>query len=460
MAGAMTNAYVLFTFALIVSAALTGCARPDTVLPIADLREIPQDCRDALGGNFVDGRLIAMDTQRRLAQEYRQAILAPWRDDYSPSQAGQVRALLDNYTCNPGCGENLLPREPGWAAGMLPIADLTDYPNCRRRAITVRNTSIRQLPTVEAVFRLPGRGEGSPFDRLQESAMWANTPLLVSHVSAGGAWVWVQSCFAAGWVSAGDVAYVDDELIAAWRSHPMAAIVRDGVCLRGAGGAFITTEHIGAVLPLSRSARPDADKSLEVLAAARMPDGAAKAVRVRLAPGEAEVFPVPATTGRLADLADLMLGQPYGWGGLYEQRDCSAMTRDLLAPLGVYLPRNSSEQAKAGKVVSLAGMSPAARERRILADGKGMLTLLGAPGHIMLYLGQRDGRALIMHNTWGVKVRNPDGSEGRKPIGCCCITTLQPGRELPDIMLPEADLRHAIEVMVLLPGTDDAEAKP
>lgn len=458
MADAMTDPYVLSTFVLIAMAALTGCVRPDVALPIADLREIPQNCRAALGDSFVDRPLIAPDAQRQLAKAYRRTILSPWHDDYLPSQAGQVRALLDNYIRNPGCGENLLPREPGWAAGMLAAANLGDFPNCRRRAITVRNTSVRQLPTVEAVFRLPGRGEGFPFDRLQESAVWANTPLLVSHVSAGGAWVWVQSCFAAGWVQAGDVAYVDDELVAAWRNHPLAAIVRDGVGLRGPDGTFVASEHIGAVLPLSGPARPDGDKSLEVLAATRMPDGAAKAVRVRLATGAAEVFPVPATTGRLADLADLMLGQPYGWGGLYEQRDCSAMTRDLLAPFGVYLPRNSSAQAKAGKVVSLAAMSMPAKERRILADGRGMLTLLGAPGHIMLYLGQRDGRALIMHNTWGVKVRNPDGSEGRKPIGYCCITTLRPGRELPNIMLPEADLRHAIEVMVLLPGAD-AEAK-
>ena len=84
-----------------------------------------------------------------------------------------------------------------------------------------------------------------------------------------------------------------------------------------------------------------------------------------------------------------------------------------------------------------------------------MLTLLGAPGHIMLYLGQRDSKALIMHNTWGVKVREPGGAEGFKLIGRCGITTLRPGAELPNILLPEADLLRAIEVMVLLDGGDN-----
>jgi hypothetical protein len=253
-------------------------------------------------------------------------------------------------------------------------------------------------------------------------------------------------------------------MVQAWRTHPQVAIVRDGVSLRGPDGAFIATEHIGAVLPFADAPAPAGAggtpaKNLEVLAAARLPDGAATPIRVRLEPGEAEMFPVPATAGRLADLADRMLGQPYGWGGLYEQRDCSAMTRDLFAPFGLYLPRNSSEQFRVGKVIPLAGTSGQAKERAILGGATPMLTLLGAPGHIMLYLGQRDSKALIMHNTWGVKVREPGGDEGFKLIGRCCITTLRPGIELPNVILPDGDLRHMINVMVRLDGLFD-KAKP
>ena len=445
-------------------AALAGCGAADAALPIADLREIPQNCRAALGPGFADRTLIAPDVQTQLAREYRQAILSPWRDGYLPRSTEEVRALFDKYARDGGCGENLVPRDAAWAGKMLPQANLGGYPNCRRRAIAVRNTSMRQLPTAEPAFLPPGLGIGYPFDRLQESALWANTPLFVAHVSAGGAWAWAESSFAAGWVPAADVAFVDDAMVDAWRRHPLAAIVRDGVSLRAPDGAFIATEHIGAVLPLADSYAPagagpgggtQPAAGLEVLAAARMPDGTATPIRVRLEPGQAEMFPVPATTARLADLADRMLGQSYGWGGLYEQRDCSAMTRDLFAPFGLYLPRNSSEQARSGKVIPLGGMSGQARQRLILRDGIPMLTLLGAPGHIMLYLGQRDGKALILHSTWGVKVRNPGGAEGYKLIGRCCITTLAPGAELPNIILPEADLLRAIEVMVLLDGGDN-----
>ncbi len=468
MTAAMTSCHFLFAFVVLALTTLAGCAAPDEQLPIADLQEIPQDCRSALGPGFADKTLIAPDNQARLADEYRQTILSPWWPDtlspgglasFSADPANEILRIFRHWP-NDTIGENLQPRPGGWSAALMREANGQDYPNRRLRAITVRNTSMRQLPTAEPAFLPPGKGIAYPFDRLQESAIWANTPILVTHVSRSGAWVWAKSCFSAGWVPAGDVAVVDNSFMNAWRTLPLVAIVRDGVSLRGPDGTFIATEHIGAVLPLAEASAPAGAggapaKNLEVLAAARMPDGAAKAIRVRLEPGEAEMFPVPATAGRLADLADRMLGQSYGWGGLYERRDCSAMIRDLFTPFGLYLPRNSSEQVRAGKAIPLGGMSGEAKERLILRDGAGMLTLLGAPGHIMLYLGQRDSKALIMHNTWGVKVRKPGGDEGFKLIGRCCITTLRPGIELPNVILPDGDLRHMINVMVRLDGGDN-----
>jgi len=137
----------------------------------------------------------------------------------------------------------------------------------------------------------------------------------------------------------------------------------------------------------------------------------------------------------------------------------------LVRTLWTVPARNSSEQVRSGKAIPLDGMSGPAKEQAIIARAVPMLTLLGAPGHIMLYLGQRDSKAMILHNTWGVKVRQAGGAEGFTVIGRCCITTLRPGIELPNVVLPEGDLRHMINVMVSLEGLFDkpqaatAEAK-
>lgn len=55
------------------------------------------------------------------------------------------------------------------------------------------------------------------------------------------------------------------------------------------------------------------------------------------------------------------------------------------------------------------------------------------PGHIMLYVGAYRGRALALHNLWGIKTEDR-GREGRHIIGRCVISTLDVGRSLPDHM--------------------------
>ena len=50
----------------------------------------------------------------------------------------------------------------------------------------------------------------------------------------------------------------------------------------------------------------------------------------------------------------------------------------------------------------------------------------------MLYIGNNNGRAIVFHNTWGIKTKDINGKEGRKIIGGSVITTLEPGKELPD----------------------------
>jgi hypothetical protein len=200
--------------------------------------------------------------------------------------------------------------------------------------------------------------------------------------------------------------------------------------------------------------------------------------RAAVLPSQACLLPLPLTVRNLGLIANQMLGQPYGWGGLGGYRDCSSTTHDLFVPFGLWLPRDSVDQARAGKAISLRGLSSADKERTVLEKGKPWLTLLRSPGHIMLYIGRRDSRAAMLHNFWGVKTTSeqraanvneratgprpvedstwretseprPVGS-GRLVIARCCITTLTPGAELPNI-LPGGTYLDMMESMVILP---------
>jgi hypothetical protein len=145
------------------------------------------------------------------------------------------------------------------------------------------------------------------------------------------------------------------------------------------------------------------------------------------------------------------MGQPYGWGGMYANRDCSAMTRDFMTPFGIWLNRNSSQQAKQGKRIPLAGLSAKDKEAIIKEKGIPLRTLIWMPGHIALYLGQYQGRPVIMHNTWGLKTKTPFFGEGRYIIGRTVITTLYPGAELPHLDSPSGLLINKITGMSTFP---------
>jgi cell wall-associated NlpC family hydrolase len=138
-----------------------------------------------------------------------------------------------------------------------------------------------------------------------------------------------------------------------------------------------------------------------------------------------------------------MIGQPYGWGGYGGNRDCSALLRDLFLPFGLWLPRNSAAQAKYGRVTSLAGLTPEAKEQTLLRQGQAFLSLVSMPGHIALYLGNYKGRALIFHSLWGLRMTSRPAifgaqRSGRALVGKAVVTTTTPGAEKENIATPHS----------------------
>jgi hypothetical protein len=126
------------------------------------------------------------------------------------------------------------------------------------------------------------------------------------------------------------------------------------------------------------------------------------------------------------------------------------MIRDLVAPFGIWLPRNSSAQAKyGGRFVSLSGLDAATKKRLIVTHGKPFLTLLWLKGHIMVYVGSPYGEPMALHNIWAVRVRDPNGQVQKVLIGRAVITDLEPGKSLPDFDSSQS-LLNRIEGMTFL----------
>ncbi|MHC1790372.1 SH3 domain-containing protein [Solidesulfovibrio sp.] len=426
-------------FALLLALLLSfGCAKPPPVAPpvqpvptgpgeVEDIRVLPQDLNAYLRPDTADRPLVAKEQMTLRLEGFLQEWLKPWSLAKTSVQRRDVEKIFQAYEKRPGFGHRNVRHEPSSAASLLAVADLRTFPNAVRKAITIRNTNQRAMPTSEPRFLDPSQpGEGYPFDYLQHTALPPATPLLVVHASRDGAWLYAESALTHGWVSAADVAYVDENVIREFSSPRLAAVIRDNVMVAEIGQGV----DIGAVFPL---AGPVDSGGVTVAVPVRGASGLAELRRVRLPAGTAVPMPMAMTPRNVAAVGNVMMRQPYGWGGLDDRRDCSALTHDLFVPFGFYLPRNSASQAAYGGSVPLGDLPGDQKEAAIIHQGVPFATLVWMQGHIMVYVGQYKGRPVVYHNMWGFRTFGENGRDGRLVVGRAVVTTLRAGEEVPAV---------------------------
>lgn len=397
---------------------------PEVSLPAAQLASVAVSVSDVV--------LLPLAEQLRHVDRARKSFFAPWhmeRTSLSPADAfWGTRALA----AKSGYAENLRPFPPQRWASLSRMQDMERFPLVAVPGIVIRNTSVRIMPTLRPFFLDPAlAGEGFPFDYFQNSALWVGTPILVAHVSTDRSWYFVETAVVSGWVPVEDVGLADAAFRSGYERGKMAALMADDIALLDRQGHYFGRGHIGALFPVRRHGTD----GWTLAVPARDPFGRAVMVEASVASGHAVMWPLALTSRRVAGLADAMAGQQYGWGGLFENRDCSSTMRDLFLPFGIWLPRNSSQQARhGGRMISLEGMDAEDKLQALRMHGVPFATLISLTGHIGLYLGlDAQGEPLLLHNVWGVRTKSADGREGRAVIGGLAITTLRPGEERSDV---------------------------
>ncbi len=359
-----------------------------------------------------------------LLEEFREHYFAPWsrtEPRYDPAETKQEMrktALATWY------GVNRRIVAPELMRDILDNCALDTFPSRSETAIAIAPSHMRGLPTRLPLFATQ---DSFPFDVLQYPNVKLNEPLRVLHASKDGIWLYVESAYSAGWLKARDVALADRGFIDAWMAFPQLVIVRDYATV--AVGRWETgyRAKIGTLLPLVMAGSGWWDVAVASAGEGRR----AVCTVARLPSGAAARFPLTFDPEYVAMIGDQFMGQPYGWGEMYGLRDCSATLRDFFLPFGIWLPRTAADQiSSTGGHRALAGLTPQEKEEAIRREGVPFLTLYYKPGHIMLYVGtDRDGRPLVFHNAWAVRVQGATG-EREHLIGKAVVTTLEPGKEL------------------------------
>lgn len=354
------------------------------------------------------------------------------------SQAIRVQRYDNSAGSRTTYGENFQPHTREWIRQIeanMALAQIDPdhaawHYDARRRGITVTNALVRQLPTNDpAFFDFREAGEGYPFDALQDSALRPGTPVYTLATSADGAWLLVFTPDLTGWVDARTVASVDASFVATWRAaaqRKLGAIVKGDLALGdiapgSTATTFRTIAPIGTVLPMLATRDGHAALLLPVADLQR------RAVIRTVVPGDdaAVAMPWVITPRHIAQVMKQQIGRPYGWGNTLFYNDCSAETRSLFAPFGIWLERHSSDQLRAGRRVDLRQSDTPTRLRYLAEHGRPLMTLIHIPGHIMLYLGNAtiDGKTvpITYQNIWGL---SPADNSRRNVIGGSVIFPL------------------------------------
>lgn len=443
----LEHSRLIFSFLFLLLAVMTGCFQQPEKGYIEDLSEMPQDPLQYVYSSGQRLPSVDQDGQEEMVREYRSKYFLPWHRDHSIYSRDKLYWGLKEFEGKTLFASQGLPYTGAWWASVRANAYQEGFPSMNRTGITVHTSHLRVLPTQEPVFFNPDQaGQGYPFDMMQNSVLWTSTPVQVVHRSRDKAWLLVETDWVFGWLRADDVAWVDEDQRDLLQNSRLVAVTRDKTPLMDHTGTFQSKARIGSLLFALSQTRQGYDVVLPV----RGENG--KAV-IHSGPVSSRVispFPLPLSAGRVAGLAKRMMDQMYGWGGLHARRDCSAGIRDLFTPFGLWLPRNSSQQAEAGRVLNLSTFSAPEKEEFIVQHGKPFQTLLWKPGHIMLYIGQHEEQAAIWHIMWGVKIDNLWAGEGRHVVGRTVITSLRPGNELNNLARPEGLLINGIERMVFL----------
>ena len=164
---------------------------------------------------------------------------------------------------------------------------------------------------------------------------------------------------------------------------------------------------------------------------------------------EVESMPLTFNSENRIKIAKQLIDEPYGWGGLLNNRDCSSFTQDYFATFGKFLHRNSKAQLSNGKYLDMSNLTNNEKKEFMKNNGVPFSTLVYLKGHIMLYIGIKENEPLVLHNMWSVRLKDSNGRKYRHIIGKATVTTLEPGKGIKDFD-EDTNILNKIQGIVVL----------
>ncbi|MCX5773128.1 MAG: SH3 domain-containing protein [Fusobacteria bacterium] len=368
---------------------------------LPDILLLPQDA------NFYVNSTEPLQSKVAQAQDiqnYFSQLYSVWNEQYSDFNLSTLNSWYDYFIKSPGVGENLSPISPSIFKKIKNSTESGSFGQLMLPAMVINTSNLRLAPTVIPSY---GDATSTPFDHLQCTVIYYGTPIMIIGETKDKSWYFVESGMQAdGWIPASDIAFVSKEQAAKlenWNKYM--TFSRDDVPIYGQNNTVVAQGKIGMVMPLISEngkynvlgyGKDNATGNLELLP-----------LKINCTDGHN--FPYIMSEANVAYFINQMLGKSYGWGGSFGFRDCSLTQKDLMSQFGIFLNRNSGNLLSCGQVISLTDLTNEQKLKVISLEGIPFRTLLIMNGHVMLYIGQYNEKAIMFHQYWGGQVLTSSG---------------------------------------------------
>ncbi len=252
-----------------------------------------------------------------------------------------------------------------------------------KKALVIQRTNLRSFPTDISFY---DDINTSNFDRIQQTALSVNTPLLVIHSSKDNKYFLVMTKTYIGGVKQEDIVLVNNKDYTYFIHNPDFIIITNSYLK-----ISNTLLDMGVKLPYNKTR----EKGYEVVIPIKDKEGHLLKKRITIPKDQAHIGYLPYTKKNIYIMAFKYEGLPYSWGGKDFSVDCSSYVANIYKTFGFTFPRNTSEQNKSvGKIISLENKTNTEKLQTIKSYPA---NLLYEDGHVLIYLGMKNNKHYVIN---------------------------------------------------------------
>ncbi|MDD5013862.1 MAG: SH3 domain-containing protein [Atribacterota bacterium] len=287
----------------------------------------------------------------------------------------------------------------------------------------IKREDVRAFPTDTIFAEEP---EGIDFDLFQLTTLPVGSPVAILHQSKNGNWYYIQSRIYKGWVKRKHIALAknkkeifdyanSDKFLMVTESrvetepNPFVREISNILFQMGDKIPLIEFDEIPESIPMN-NLHAQSPQGCYVVKIPVKDEEAHLRFRLALIARSNDVCEgyLPYTRGNIIQQAFKLLGERYGWNGMFKRRDCSQFIMNVYQAMNIIIPgfTRIQEEGIAGESIEFSGST---QRRESLLNKLQPGNPIHLKGHVVMYLGKVGENHYIIHSGSGYGIKSKDG---------------------------------------------------